>query len=44
MVACPVCSLFVVMAASGTGRTCVIEHVAADDAARSIRLVLRLLP
>ena len=44
MIACPVCSLFAVMAAAGLGRTCVIEHVGADDRDRSVRLVLRLLP
>lgn len=44
MIGCPVCSLFGVMAAAGLSRTAVIEHVAADDRDRSVRLVLRLLP
>ena len=43
MIGCPVCNLFAVMAAAGLGRTCVIEHVGADDRTRSVRLVLRIL-
>lgn len=43
MIGCPVCSCFGVMAAAGLGRTCVLEHVGADDRTRSVRLVLRLL-
>ena len=43
MIGCPVCSCFGVMAAAGLGRTCVLEHVGADDRDRSVRLVLRLL-
>lgn len=44
MIACPVCSLYACMVASGLNRTCVIEHVSTDDQNRSVRLVLRLLP
>jgi len=43
MVGCPVCNLFAVMAAAGLGRTVVLEHVAAGERDRSVRLVLRLL-
>ncbi len=44
MIGCPVCSCFGVMVAAGLGRTCVLEHAGGDDRARSVRLVLRLLP
>ena len=44
MIACPVCSLYACMVASGLNRTCVIEHVSTDDGDRSVRLVLRTLP
>lgn len=43
MIACPVCSLYGVMAAAGLERTVVFEHAETGDRDRSVRLSLRLL-
>ncbi len=43
MIGCPICSLFACMAVAGLGRPCRIEHVSADEKARSVRLILHPL-